>query len=98
MSTVWRIVVGLALVPAFGTLYQRLKLKESKRFLASKSNSETSLIGDQERKNTGKNFEEARNVEEGNTVETAGPKGAIKKKQAHFLGRSFCLVTLKAKK
>ncbi|KAG9311540.1 major facilitator superfamily domain-containing protein [Chiua virens] len=29
---VWRIVVGLALVPAFGTLYQRLTLPESKRY------------------------------------------------------------------
>ncbi|KAH7886473.1 major facilitator superfamily domain-containing protein [Phlebopus sp. FC_14] len=29
---VWRIVVGLSLIPAFGTLYQRLTLPESKRF------------------------------------------------------------------
>ncbi|KAF5371016.1 hypothetical protein D9615_010016 [Tricholomella constricta] len=32
---VWRIVVGLSLIPAFGTLYQRLTLPESTRFLAS---------------------------------------------------------------
>jgi len=31
----WRIVVGVALIPAFGTLYQRLTLPESTRFLAS---------------------------------------------------------------
>jgi PHS family inorganic phosphate transporter-like MFS transporter len=29
---VWRIVVGLSLIPAFGTLYQRLTLPESVRF------------------------------------------------------------------
>ncbi|KAF8553195.1 MFS general substrate transporter [Imleria badia] len=29
---VWRICVGLSLIPAFGTLYQRLTLPESKRF------------------------------------------------------------------
>ncbi|KAI0088458.1 MFS general substrate transporter [Irpex rosettiformis] len=29
---VWRICVGLSLVPAFGTLYQRLRLPESTRF------------------------------------------------------------------
>ncbi|KIJ59289.1 hypothetical protein HYDPIDRAFT_100988 [Hydnomerulius pinastri MD-312] len=32
---VWRIVVGLSLIPAFGTLYQRLTLPESRRFKAS---------------------------------------------------------------
>ena len=32
----WRIVVGLSLVPAFGTLYQRLTLAESERFKASR--------------------------------------------------------------
>ncbi|KAJ7496336.1 MFS inorganic phosphate transporter [Mycena galericulata] len=34
---VWRIVVGLALVPAFGTLYQRLTLPESTRFIESQN-------------------------------------------------------------
>lgn len=32
----WRIVVGLSLIPAFGTLYQRLTLPESTRYLATK--------------------------------------------------------------
>ncbi|KAF9040408.1 MFS general substrate transporter [Hymenopellis radicata] len=32
---VWRIIIGISLVPAFGTLYQRLTLPESSRFLAS---------------------------------------------------------------
>ncbi|KAG9223299.1 hypothetical protein CCMSSC00406_0000012 [Pleurotus cornucopiae] len=33
---VWRIVVGISLVPAFGTLYQRLTLPEATRYEASK--------------------------------------------------------------
>jgi len=37
---VWRIVIGLALIPAFGTLYQRLTLPESKRFIASQKRPE----------------------------------------------------------
>jgi PHS family inorganic phosphate transporter-like MFS transporter len=32
---VWRIAVGLSLIPAFATLYQRLTLPESTRFIAS---------------------------------------------------------------
>lgn len=35
--SVWRIVVGLSLVPAFGTLYQRLTLPESKRYEAAQN-------------------------------------------------------------
>ncbi|KAJ7511641.1 major facilitator superfamily domain-containing protein [Mycena galericulata] len=34
---VWRIVVGLSLIPAFATLYQRLTLPESTRFIASQN-------------------------------------------------------------
>ncbi|TFK46568.1 MFS general substrate transporter [Heliocybe sulcata] len=33
---VWRIIVGLSLIPAFGTLYQRLTLPEAKRFEAAR--------------------------------------------------------------
>ncbi|EMD31731.1 hypothetical protein CERSUDRAFT_109286 [Gelatoporia subvermispora B] len=32
---VWRILIGLSLIPAFGTLYQRLTLSESQRFKAA---------------------------------------------------------------
>lgn len=35
---VWRIVVGVSLIPAFSTLYQRLTLPESKRFKDSRTN------------------------------------------------------------
>ncbi|PPQ64102.1 hypothetical protein CVT24_008919 [Panaeolus cyanescens] len=34
---VWRIIIGVSLVPAFGTLYQRLTLPESTRFKASQA-------------------------------------------------------------
>jgi MFS transporter, PHS family, inorganic phosphate transporter len=37
---VWRIVIGLSLIPAFGTLYQRLTLPESARYLASRKRPE----------------------------------------------------------
>ncbi|KAJ7154322.1 inorganic phosphate transporter [Mycena crocata] len=37
---VWRIVVGVSLVPAFATLYQRLTLPESTRFIASQDKSQ----------------------------------------------------------
>lgn len=33
---VWRITIGLSLIPAFGTLYQRLTLPESTRFERSR--------------------------------------------------------------
>ena len=36
----WRIAVGVSLIPAFGTLYQRLTLPESKRYKDSKSRGE----------------------------------------------------------
>ncbi|KAJ6521672.1 MFS inorganic phosphate transporter [Mycena vulgaris] len=34
---VWRIVVGLSLIPAFGTLYQRLTLPEATRFIEAQN-------------------------------------------------------------
>ncbi|KAJ7090960.1 major facilitator superfamily domain-containing protein [Mycena crocata] len=34
---VWRIVVGVSLIPAFGTLYQRLTLPEAERFVESQN-------------------------------------------------------------
>ncbi|KAF7347105.1 MFS inorganic phosphate transporter [Mycena venus] len=40
---VWRIVVGISLIPAFGTLYQRLTLAESTRFIASKEKDVSTL-------------------------------------------------------
>jgi PHS family inorganic phosphate transporter-like MFS transporter len=42
---VWRIIVGVSLIPAFGTLYQRLTLPESTRFLASRQQTLNSSSG-----------------------------------------------------
>ena len=42
---VWRICVGLSLVPAFGTLYQRLTLPESTRFKEMRKGHEESGSG-----------------------------------------------------
>ncbi|PVG01124.1 phosphate transporter [Serendipita vermifera] len=40
----WRILVGLSLIPAFGTLYQRLTLPESRKYeLTKAANSESSI-------------------------------------------------------
>lgn len=33
MAPVWRIIVGISLIPAVGTLYQRLTLPESARYI-----------------------------------------------------------------
>lgn len=33
----WRIVIGLSLIPAFGTLYQRLTLPEAERYKRAKN-------------------------------------------------------------
>ena len=43
---VWRILVGLSLVPAFGTLYQRLTLPEATRYEESRKNA--TRIADEE--------------------------------------------------
>lgn len=44
----WRIVVGLSLIPAFGTLYQRLTLPESKRYTKTQQNKDlSSEVGDE---------------------------------------------------
>ncbi|KAK0210703.1 phosphate transporter [Desarmillaria ectypa] len=40
----WRIIVGVSLVPAFGTLYQRLTLPESTRFIESQKQTENDDI------------------------------------------------------
>lgn len=41
---VWRIIVGISLIPAFGTLYQRLTLPESTRFIESQKQPENDDI------------------------------------------------------
>lgn len=51
-TPVWRIIVGLSLIPAFGTLYQRLTLQESTRFKKSQE-AELPEQGDLEKEKMG---------------------------------------------
>ena len=45
----WRICIGVSLVPAFGTLYQRLTLPESKRFKeAQNMNADIEIVKEKE--------------------------------------------------
>ncbi|KAK7063415.1 MFS inorganic phosphate transporter [Favolaschia claudopus] len=70
---VWRIVVGVSLVPAFGTLYQRLTLAESTRYLDSqKKNDNNTAEVNSEEKNDGNTSTDTNNVSE------------IVQKKAHF--------------
>ncbi|KAK7031294.1 hypothetical protein VNI00_013549 [Paramarasmius palmivorus] len=48
---VWRIIIGVSLVPAFGTLYQRLTMPESKRFEASKKLEQDDYISELKKAN-----------------------------------------------
>ena len=43
---VWRILIGLSLIPAFGTLYQCLVLPESRRYKQAQENRELDEIAD----------------------------------------------------
>jgi MFS transporter, PHS family, inorganic phosphate transporter len=73
---VWRIVVGLSLIPAFGTLYQRLTLAESTRFIASQEKDVSTL----------KKLQSA--AEADSPVETSNKESVdvaeVVKKKAHF--------------
>ncbi|KAG8738329.1 hypothetical protein FRC12_016806 [Ceratobasidium sp. 428] len=54
VDAVWRIIVGLSLIPAFGTLYQRLTLPESTRYTKSRSQDlDETEKGELEKKNNG---------------------------------------------
>ncbi|KAJ7482542.1 MFS inorganic phosphate transporter [Mycena latifolia] len=68
---VWRIVVGLSLIPAFGTLYQRLTLPEATRFI-EQQNQRANVM---ELKHTNESAEEA--------AHEAGVEEVVHKK-AHF--------------
>ncbi|KAF8630853.1 hypothetical protein AX17_005212 [Amanita inopinata Kibby_2008] len=65
---VWRIVVGLSLIPAFGTLYQRLTLPESKRFLNSQK-----PIGHEEEKDSIEELKKAQALEDAESKEAVQP-------------------------
>ncbi|KAJ7681559.1 inorganic phosphate transporter [Mycena rosella] len=76
---VWRIVVGLSLVPAFATLYQRLTLPESTRFIASKNQDVAKQKEEQVAAAEAHSAEEPKKGADGE-VEVA----EVLKKKAHF--------------
>lgn len=92
---VWRIVVGISLIPAFGTLYQRLTLPESTRFIASQKPAEETL---EDLKRINNADPEVSVPEKGATAVPAKSVGSesvssqeqeeeIVKKKAHFGGK-----------
>jgi hypothetical protein len=83
LHTIKQIVVRLSLIPAFGTLYQRLMLAESTRFIASQERDESSLKKQQ--------AVEANSPAETNNKESIGVAGVMKKK-AHFKGMLLLLL------
>nr|GAT52628.1 predicted protein [Mycena chlorophos] len=80
---VWRIVIGVSLVPAFATLYQRLTLAESSRFIASQSKEQDPM----EFKNLKAQAEAEIEKADGKDIELASTGdttvGGVKK-EAHF--------------
>lgn len=84
----WRIIVGISLVPAFGTLYQRLTLPESRRFEAARKLDEEDDELQKEKKAQLREDARRAEIEKGNiTVEDSGngaetPTSSIDKKSA----------------
>ncbi|KAL0573734.1 hypothetical protein V5O48_008230 [Marasmius crinis-equi] len=85
---VWRIVVGVSLVPAFATLYQRLTLPESKRFQASKNLESDREIAELKKVNEGSTELKGSKTSsdtDSQTKESDSPEDlAAKKDKAHF--------------
>jgi PHS family inorganic phosphate transporter-like MFS transporter len=86
-SAAWRVVVGVSLIPAFGTLYQRLTLPESTRFIASQDKSQDvmELKKKQGLAESDHSTEEPKN--KSGEVEVA----EVLKKKAHFKGMHFLI-------
>ncbi|KAJ7157466.1 inorganic phosphate transporter [Mycena filopes] len=86
---VWRIVVGVSLVPAFATLYQRLTLPESTRFIASQQ-AQSVLAGQGQQDDVMELKKQQKAAEESSaTTPTEEPKreedvAEVLKKKAHF--------------
>ncbi|TDL20864.1 MFS general substrate transporter [Rickenella mellea] len=84
---VWRIIVSLSLIPAFGTLYQRLTLAESKRYTKSRQLTENddSSMDEKKWKEGEEDPSETKVVAVDSEAEKAPPvKAIVHKKKAHF--------------
>ena len=85
----WRIAIGLALIPAFGTLYQRLTLPEATRYLASRARPEDTEA-----------FKNLKQVAEKEGIESEADQSPTKedvpeedlKRKAHFSGTTGVLL------
>jgi PHS family inorganic phosphate transporter-like MFS transporter len=95
---VWRIVVGLSLIPAFGTLYQRLTLPESTRFISAQrlkdrdhANEAADDLDELKAKGAQSETNDTEKVIASNNVEVdeATPPEVLVKEKAHFSGM-FC--------
>lgn len=87
--TVWRIVVGVSLVPAFATLYQRLTLPEAKRYEDAHQNAD--LHSDD-------SLENLKKEKEGVTVDTEAVDNSAlharqiaDNKKGHFAGALYAV-------
>jgi len=49
IDKIWRVIIGLSLVPAFAVLYQRLTLPESRKFTLTKESQDTLTAGDHQK-------------------------------------------------
>ncbi|KAF8877355.1 MFS general substrate transporter [Infundibulicybe gibba] len=81
---VWRIVVGLSLVPAFGTLYQRLTLPESTRYLATKKKEEEEAGEARVAEEKIRQERHEQQQREGNVDPNTAPPEVVAAKKAHF--------------
>ena len=97
---VWRVIVGLSLIPAFGTLYQRLTLPESTRYISAqqvKQRDQANEAGDdidelkKEKEPKDGKEKDIDNVtsDTAEVDDATAPPDLLVKKKAHF-GGTFC--------
>ncbi|KAJ6566585.1 MFS general substrate transporter [Mycena capillaripes] len=84
---VWRIVVGVSLIPAFGTLYQRLTLPESERFTEAQNQQQKHHAGVMELNYANDSAEQAAKkaaLNDAHTVEVVEKKAHIREFLEYF--------------
>lgn len=80
--------MGVSLIPAFGTLYQRLTLPESTRFIASQDKSQDVMTLKKQQAAAEESSEEAK-TDSSAEVEVE----EVLKKKAHFRGVYSCFIS-----
>ena len=84
MVLVWRIVIGLSLLPAFGTLYQRLTLPESTRYLKSRKVNEEEAVEVEKKPEVDEKAASSSSSNDGSDT-----PGVPEARKAHFSGKCF---------